>query len=168
MPRLVVKSNLLYDLTTTVNVGVEFRLSNKWTLDVPVNYNPWEFNDETRLRHLGLQPEARYWFCESFSGWFVGAHAHYAKFNVGGLPGLFSENMQNNRYQGHLYGAGISGGYAWILKNRWSMEATFGVGYARINADKYPCTTCGTSVDKGGKNYFGPTRVGLSLIYVIQ
>lgn len=29
-----VKTNLLYDATTTMNLGVEFGLSPKWTLDV--------------------------------------------------------------------------------------------------------------------------------------
>ena len=169
-PAVALKTNLLYDATTTLNLGVEFALSRKWTLDIPLNYNPWDFGDETRFRHWGVQPEARYWFCERFDGWFVGAHAHYAKFNIGGLPKWTqaSKNMQKNRYQGDLYGAGVSVGYSWILKNRWSMEATLGLGYARINADKYPCTTCGTAVDQGGKNYFGPTKIGLSLIYVIK
>ena len=170
VPKIVLKSNLLYDMTTTLNLGAEFRLSEKWTLDIPFNYNPWEFNDETRFRHWGVQPEARYWFCESFSGWFVGGHLHYAKFNVGGWPDwpVFSGNMQKNRYQGHLYGLGFSAGYSWIVKKRWSMEATLGLGYARIDREKFPCATCGTGVDKGVKHYFGPTRVGLSLIYVIK
>ncbi|MDL2319655.1 DUF3575 domain-containing protein [Alistipes sp. OttesenSCG-928-B03] len=165
----MLKSNMLWDLTTTLNIGAEFYLTPKWTLDIPINYNGWKFGDDTRLRHWAVQPEARYWFCESFNGWFVGAHAHYAKFNIGGMPDfIFSENMQKNRYQGDLYGAGISGGYAWILKNRWSMEVNAGVGYARINTTKYPCAVCGTPVTKSAKNYFGPTRIGLTLIYVIK
>ena len=166
--KAAVKSNLLYDATATVNLGLEFRLDRKWTLDVPANLNPWKFNDGTRLRHWGVQPEARYWFCQPFRRTFVGVHAHYADFNVGGLPGMFSPNMQENRYQGHLYGAGISVGYAWIIKKRWGLEATVGVGYARIEYDKYPCAECGSLVKSGGKNYFGPTRAGLSLIYLIK
>ena len=39
--KIAVKSNLLYDATTTVNLGLEFGLARKWTLDIPVNYNPW-------------------------------------------------------------------------------------------------------------------------------
>lgn len=40
--------------------------------------------------------------------------------------------LGNYRYDGKIYGAGISYGYHWILKNRWSMEATIGAGYARL------------------------------------
>lgn len=115
---LAVKSNLLYDATTTMNLGLEVALSRKWTLDIPVNYNPWKF-DDTRLKHWGIQPELRYWFCESFNRTFIGLHAHYADFNVGGWPDwpLISDNMQNMRYQGRLYGGGFSIGHSWILKN---------------------------------------------------
>ena len=168
--KVAVKSNLLYDATTTLNLGLEVGLARKWTLDVPFNYNPWKFNDGARLRHWGVQPEVRYWFCESFRRTFIGVHAHYADFNVGGFPdwSFISENMQNNRYQGHLYGGGISVGHSWILKKRWSLEASVGVGYARIVYEKYPCAECGTKIKDTSKNYFGPTKASLSLIYVIK
>lgn len=166
--KIAVKSNLLYDATTTMNLGLEFGLSRKWTLDIPVNYNPWKPDNGRRLRHWGIQPELRYWFCESFNRTFVGLHAHYADLNVGGLPGIFSENMQKNRYQGHLYGAGLSVGHSWILKKRWSIEASIGLGYARIEYEKYPCAECGSKLKDTGRNYFGPTKAALSIIYLIK
>lgn len=64
--KVALKSNLLYDATTTMNLGLEFGLARKWTLDVPVNYNPWKPDNGRRLRHWGIQPEVRYWFCEKF------------------------------------------------------------------------------------------------------
>lgn len=165
---IAVKSNLLYDATTTMNLGLEFGLSRKWTLDIPVNYNPWKPDSGRRLRHWGIQPEVRYWFCESFNRTFLGLHVHYADFNVGKLPGIFSENMQKNRYQGHLYGAGLSVGHSWILKKRWSIEASIGLGYARIEYEKYPCAECGSKLKDTGRNYFGPTKAALSIIYMIK
>lgn len=41
---VAVKSNLLYDMTTTINFGAEVRMSSKWTLDVSANWNPWTFS----------------------------------------------------------------------------------------------------------------------------
>ena len=35
--KVALKSNLLYDATATMNLGLEFGLARKWTLDVPVN-----------------------------------------------------------------------------------------------------------------------------------
>ena len=125
--KFAVKSNLLYDATATINLGVEVGLSKKWSLDLSGNYNGWMLGDEARFKHWLVQPEARYWLCEKFNGHFFGVHAHYADYNVGGLK-ILGENMENHRYQGHLYGAGLSYGYQWLLSNRWSMEAVIGVG----------------------------------------
>lgn len=43
--KVALKSNLLYDATTTMNLGLEIGLACKWTLDIPVNYNPWKLSD---------------------------------------------------------------------------------------------------------------------------
>ena len=43
--KVALKSNLLYDATTTMNLGLEIGLVRKWTLDIPVNYNPWKLSD---------------------------------------------------------------------------------------------------------------------------
>lgn len=169
--QVVVKSNLLYDATTTMNLGLEIGLARQWTLDIPVNLNPWDFGDDKlRFRHWGVQPEVRYWFNERFRQTFVGIHAHVAEFNMGKWPDwpFISENMQTKRYEGHLYGAGVSVGHSWILNKRWSFEASVGLGYARIVYDKYPCESCGSKLKEGSRNYIGPTKVGLSLIYVIK
>ena len=160
-----VKSNLLYDATATINLGVEAALGPRVTLDISGNYNPWEFGD-ARWKHWLIQPEVRYWLCESFNGHFFGLHAHYAEYNAGGIN--FNADFHRNRYQGHLYGAGLSYGYQWLLGNRWSMEAVLGVGYARLDHSKYPCATCGTIQKSEKKNYFGPTKAAVSIIYIIK
>lgn len=164
--KAAVKTNLLYDVTTTLNLGFEFGLGKKTTLDISGSYNPWKFGD-ARWRLGLIQPEVRYWLCERFNGSFFGLHAHYAHYNVGGLK-WFSDNMKNNRYQGDLYGAGISYGYQWVLNDRWNIEATIGVGYARLKYDKYPCASCGTRIKRDHRNYWGPTKAGISIIYIIK
>ena len=164
-----IKSNLLYDATTSMNLGVEVALAPKLTLDISGNYNPWEFNNK-QFKHWLVQPELRYWLCEKFNGSFFGIHAHYAEFNAKGikLPFDLYPGLKDHRYQGKLYGAGVSYGYHWILKKRWSMEATVGVGYARVDYDRNNCQDSGTKLNSGQKNYFGPTKLGLSLIYIIK
>ena len=49
--KFAVKSNLLYDATATINLGVEMGLSKKWTLDLSGNYNGWKFGDDMRWKH---------------------------------------------------------------------------------------------------------------------
>ena len=170
--KVALKSNLLYDATTTMNLGLEFGLARKWTLDVPVNYNPWKPDNGRRLRHWGIQPEVRYWTCRSFSGHFFGAHLLGGEYNFGGMLPLGIKPSQSGlgskRYEGWAAGAGLSYGYSWILGRRWNLEATLGLGYLRLDYDRFECKTCGDRLGEGKKNYFGPTKAGVSLIYIIK
>ena len=162
--KLAVKSNLLYDATGSMNLGLEVALSNRLTLDLSGNYNPWTINtsSNSKIKHFLVQPELRYWSCEKFAGHFFGVHVHYAYYNVGG------SSLKNNRYDGWLSGAGFTYGYQWLLSNRWSIEASLGVGYAYIDYKKYDCQGCGRYKTTGTTHYFGPTKLGLSLIYIIK
>lgn len=163
--RVGVKTNLLYDATTTLNLGLEIGLAPKWTLELPVNYNPWDFSKNRKLKHWGIQPEARYWFCEKFNGHFLGLHAAVAGYNVGGLK-VFGLN--EHRYEGYLYGGGLSYGYQWILNKHWSIEATVGIGYIHLDHSKFPCEECAEKLGDYTKNWFGPTKAGISIIYIIK
>ncbi|MDR2912977.1 MAG: DUF3575 domain-containing protein [Alistipes sp.] len=167
LPTWNIKTNLLADLTTTLSLGVEFRTGEHTSVDIPVYWNPWEFrNGATEWRHIAVQPEFRYWLKETFRGHFFGLHAHYAFYNVGGLPhGPFTEYMHNNRFQGDLYGAGISWGHRWNFNERWGLEVTAGLGFAHLDYDIYDCIPCGTMTGTEVKNYFGPTKLGVNLIF---
>ncbi len=169
LPSVAIKTNLLYDATTTLNLGAEFRLNRKLTLDIPVSYNPWSFDNNKKWKHFLVQPELRWWSCEPFNGHFFGVHAHYALYNVGGLDNPpFSQYMNTRRFEGWLAGAGISYGYHWILGKHWSLEATLGIGYAYLDYDKYSCKKCGKNLGSETRNYFGPTKAGVTLIYMIK
>jgi hypothetical protein len=73
-----------------------------------------------------------------------------------------------NTYDGWLAGAGVSWGYHWVLSKRVSMEFTLGAGFAYLSYDKNRCTDCTTKIGEDNKLYFGPTRAGLSLIYMLK
>lgn len=166
-PLIGIKTNLLYDLTSSINLGLEFGLTSRNTLDVSVNYNPWTFSDNSKLKHILIQPEWRYWLCESFNKHFLGIHVQYAHYNVGNIN-VFNKGILEDRYQGDLYGAGFSYGYQKYLSRRFSLEATIGVGYNYLKYDRYDCVKCGTLKGKESKNYIGVTKLGLSLIYMIK
>lgn len=167
------KTNLLYDATGTINLGAEIGLSRKLTLDLSGNLNPWTYNTKTntKLKHILVQPELRYWLCESFAGHFFGVHAHWADFNVGALDlplGITQNSLAKYRYRGNLYGAGISYGYQWIFKSRWAVEAELGMGYAYMDYKKYQCENCGTLLGREKTHYIGPTKAAVSLIFFIK
>ena len=75
---IAIKSNLLYDLTTTLNMGGEVRCDDTHTISLSLNYNPWNFGGNKKMKHFLLQPEYRKWFNEVFTGSFIGFQLHYA------------------------------------------------------------------------------------------
>lgn len=165
-----IKNNLLYDATLTPNLGLEIGLGKKSTLDVNVGYNPFTFSNMKRFKHWLVQPEYRFWTCEKFNGTFFGIHAHGGEFSVARLKLPFGAfpSLRDHRYEGYFYGGGVSVGHQWILSKRWNFEASIGVGYARIEYDKYPCPDCGPKIKSDHFNYWGVTKATISLIYIIN
>lgn len=167
-----VKSNLLYDATTTINLGVEMAISPKWTFDLSGNYNPFQFSDNTKWRHWLVQPEFRWWTCRRFSGHFLAAHLVGGVYNIGNINNLpdflgteFS-SLADHRYEGWFAGAGVGYGYAWMLGKHWNLEAEicFGVAYTRF--DEYYCPKCGEMIDSDDHIYYGPTKAAINLVYL--
>ena len=79
--------------------------------------------------------------------------------------GIWPE-LKYHRFKGNFFGAGISYGYQWILAKHWNLEGNIGVGYARVKYEQFECKTCGEKVSEGHKNYLGPTKAAISLIYL--
>lgn len=171
--RLSVKTNVLYDAAAfTPNVGLEFGLSPRWTLDVSANYNGWTLSHSRRWKHWLVQPEGRYWFCDRFAGHFVGLHGMGGQFNVGGLKngitflGTDFSKLTDRRYQGWLVGAGLAYGYAWVLGRHWNLEAELGLGWIYTRYDSYPCASCGKKLaEDRPHHYVGPTKAAINLVY---
>lgn len=173
-----VKTNLLYDATSTINLGTEFTVGKKQTLDLSGNLNLWTFSENRKMKHWLAQPEWRFWLCSPFSRSFFGVHAHAGQFNFGGmLPfgfsegkmfGLESSTLRENRYEGWAVGGGISYGYAWIIGNHWNLEAEIGLGYAYLDYDRFACPKCGQKTDSGTRHYVGPTKAAISLVYLLK
>lgn len=168
---IAVKTNVLYWASTTPNLSFEFGLADRWTLDVTGGYNPFTLNKEknTKVKHWMVMPEARYWFCEKFNGHFIGVHTGYTFFNISNvqIPFAFADTKAH-RYQGWGTGVGVSYGYSWIIGKRWNIEANIGLGYIYTRFDKYNCVNCGKFKGSLDKHYFGPTKAGVSIIYLIK
>ncbi|WP_374046825.1 DUF3575 domain-containing protein [uncultured Alistipes sp.] len=167
--KIALKTNFLYAATLTPNLGLEFSLGKKSTMDISAGYNFYESSKDKRWQHWLVQPEYRWWFCERFNGAFIGAHLLGGQYSFAKIDfplNVFSD-LKNNRYEGEFLGGGIVFGYEWILGKRWNLEAAIGVGYVRVWYDKYGCANCGPKLDSGAKNYFGPTKASVSLIFFL-
>lgn len=162
---VTLKTNILYDATTSINLGLEGYLTERFSVEISGNYNPWNFSDQIRIKHWMVQPEFRYWTRACFSGHFVGIHGLFAQFNVGNIPLLCPEGV---RHQGFLYGGGVSYGYLWRLTSRFGLECSLGAGYAYIDYETIATHPCGPSLGRGTRHYIGPTKAGFTLVFFIK
>lgn len=169
---LAVKTNLVWWAARgTLNIGGEVGLGNRTSLELSGGINRWNLEGSTennkKLAHWVIKPEFRYWLCERFNGHFFGVHALYGQYNVGGydIPMLFEKEY---RYDGTAYGAGVDYGYHLPLAKRWGVEFTAGVGVIMMDHTQFDCAKCGDEAGKFKKTYFGPTELGVKLVFMIK
>ena len=181
--KAAVKTNLLYWATTTPNLGVEFRLADRYTLNLEGGYNPFTLDDSKevnrKLKHFLVTPEVRYWFCEAFNGHFIGINANYSQFNISAVeipeifysmnePKGFTGMTKDTRNEGWAAGAGITYGYQWILGKRLNLEATIGLGYWYTDYEEFDNRKCGLFQKSFNRHLLGITKCGVSFIYLIK
>ena len=179
--KLAVKTNALYWGTATPNLGLEYAMADRWTLELEGGYNPWTFDSEKnmKIKHWLVSPEVRYWFCESFLGHFVGINGNYTLFNISGIPtpGVFIDlssntdsktDLKNSRVQGWAVGAGVTYGYAFPIARRWNMELTLGYGIWYTEYGQYESHKCGLFQQDVQKWALGPTALGVSFMFMIK
>jgi len=137
----------------------DVQVSEHFSVELPVLWCPWYVSSEHAIKTFTVQPEARYWLSKPGKGHFFGVHAHVGWFNV---------KWNRDRYQDTdrpLLGAGISYGYLLPFNEHWAGEFTLGAGYANMRYDTYYNIDNGARIDTRTKNYWGITRVGLSVVY---
>ncbi len=172
---VAVKSNLLYgSVALAPNIAGETAVSPNCTIDISFGYNGWNrcgsVDDNRKMAHSLLQPEFRYFPCEVFNGHFFGLHGIYCAYNISDhhIPLIIGEISKDYRYEGKGYGFGLSYGYQLLLSKRWNLEFELGVGYVRVAYDLHYSYKCAPRIAYKKGNYVGPTRVGVSIAFIIN
>ena len=163
------KTNTLSAVYGTLNLGVEYSLGMKSSIDLSYSVRPWERKENHVNKYWLIQSEYRYWTCQKFNGHFFGAYVNGAQYNVGGkkMPfGLFP-SIKKYRYEGWMTGVGISYGYHFMINKNWNIGASLGVGYELIRYDKFRSPqVCAERIESGYYHYFGPTRTLIEIAYI--
>lgn len=166
-PLVSVKTNLMAYSTLIPNVGVEVRLAPRWSFEITGLYSPYNlFVHDFKTRVLAMKPELRFWWGESLrKGHFIGVHMPIAGFNI-----QLNEDFRYQDPNHALWGIGLNYGYAMLIGKRqnWSLDFTIGFGYMDLKYDVYEGVRNGKFVRQEEKHYFGPTRVGINLSYIIN
>jgi hypothetical protein len=170
--RFAVKTNIPHWVTLSPNAGAEFLLKPdyNYTFEISGGFNPFEIANDKQWKHWVMWAEARYWAFEPFNAHFFGLHYVGGSYNGGGfkLPFNVFEELKTQRADGNVNGIGLSYGYSWIIGNNLTLEATLGAGYAQFNYDIYALGKNSDKKGAGRKNYFGPTKGAISLVYVFR
>ena len=82
--------------------------------------------------------------------------------------GKYNGGLKKYRYDGWGVGGGFSYGYQWIIGKHWNLETELGIGYAYLKYDKYLRNRCGRFIDTGHRNYWGPTKLSISFMYLFK
>lgn len=161
------KSNLIYDASTSLSLGVEFGWGRRWSVDLSGSYNPWTFSDGRKWKHWLVQPEWRFWTRRRQQGHFVGVHLLGGVYNLNRmyLPFRAFPATNESRFEGWGAGVGLTYGYRWNFNDRWGMEGQLGFGYIYSEYDRFCPVNCGVRLASGAHNYVGPTKIALNLIY---
>lgn len=157
---MAVKTNIAYDAVAILNAGFEIEVARHFTVEIPVIWSLWDWKQDMGLRVVAVQPEARYWFGRPGKGNAVGV-------NVG--VGAYNFRHNDIRYQNTsgrpLVSAAVSYTYSLPIDSRWAAEFSLAVGYANAEYNRYYNIDNGALINTKTRNYFGPTKLGISLSY---
>ncbi len=169
--KFALKTNLLFDAVTALNVEAEVPIGDKWSVAGEWIFPWWVTkNNGNALEVLSGQLEGRYWLGDrtnkpQLTGWFAGLYA-------GG--GLYDLQYKNNGYQGEFYiAAGASAGYAHTINKRGNlrMEYSLGLGYLSTEYRYYEGRQDNQFLvwqHDGKYTWLGPTRAKVSLVWFID
>lgn len=152
---LSLRANLLRWATLTPDLGLEWHISDRWSLGVGGSWTSWSWNDKQRRYALWeVTPEVRYYIGKERRG-YLGA-----MFKAGAFNYKFSETGK----QGDLVGGGLTGGYILPVGKRLSLDFSLGLGYLNADYEKYRVID-GVRVRQGSetKDWWGPVHAGITL-----
>lgn len=167
------KTNFIYDASTTPNLALEFATSRKTTWQAQYSLNLWDEDlwkgKETYIKHWMGVAEWRWWHCQTFNGFYLGLYGRGGEFDLNNVEGVFGipkAFQKGKREEGWFAGGGLTLGYEWLLSKHWNFELGLTVGADYIQYDRYQCGDCGTLEATGNTYYYGLTSAVLSLIYM--
>ena len=172
LPRVALRTNLLYDATLSPNLGVDVRVDSTWSVGLLAGMNAWDIDKEKnkKWRHMLFSFRARKYVNDSvFHKGYFEADAIYSHFNVGNVKfplGLY-KTVRERRLQGDLLALGGKYGYSWILSRDWRIEAEAGVAIGYAWFKEYDCPHCGTYYGKDDRIFLLP-QLGVNIVYIIN
>jgi hypothetical protein len=171
-PLFAVKTNLLFDLGTAINIEAEVPIGKHWSLAGEWIFPWWLIkNDQIALEggvgtlevrsYMGVREGKR-----PLTGWFLGMHGGW---------GYYDLEWKNKGYQGKFLYGGFSAGYAHtVSKNgNWRMEYSLGLGSIQTTYTEYTPQKDDNDTwhlvrqREATRLWVGPTQAKISLVWML-
>ncbi len=121
---LYLKGNALLAPVLIFNVGAEYQLSQRQTLQVDALVSPWKSFRGNHMQVYMGHVEGRHYFRSAFDGLYVGVNAGFGLFDLTKWNYLGTDKFQ----RGFNFMFGASLGYQWQLNEKWNLDAFLGGG----------------------------------------
>lgn len=166
--KFIIKTNMLYDVATVPNLGIEIPIGERWSVGADWMYAWWKNDRRHRyLRISGGSLEVRRWFP---------TRRHAGSLLTGHHVGLYGQMLTYDLEwggKGYLgdkwsWGAGVAYGYSHPVGKRLNIDFTIGVGYQQGEYMTYhPEDDCYVWDATHNRKWFGPTKAEISLVWFI-
>lgn len=160
--QLGVKTNALMWAAMTPNLGCEFVIKDRTSLDISVSghYRPYGLESQ----FIAVQPEYRFWFSgRPMIREYVGVSAMAASYDI---------TMAEHVYDGVAASLGVTGGYAFLIGSRWRFELCGGLSFLFFNQRQYYRNDDYFADEYAPANAWGyklfPAKIGVSFTYIIK
>lgn len=167
----LLRTNGLYDLALSPNVGIEFQTDLGLAFQFDYVGAWWNSPSKNRFfSNYGFQTEIRYYFkhkntANPFRGLHAGVYGQMATFDFEfGGEGVQCPNLDD------AWGLGLSGGYTLPISRRWAIDFVLGLGYFTAKYKTYDPTYNGGYQATGTKRlkFFGPTKLEVSFVWSLN
>lgn len=172
---MALKTNMLYDLLAVPQGSIEFYLGKNMSIVGNWEYGWWDKDNVHRYwRIYGGDLALRWWFGKAahekpLTGHHLGIYGGVVTYDfefggkgkMGGLPGRSLWDRCNRMF-------GVEYGYSLPIARRLNIDFTIGIGYLGGKVIDYiPVEHCYMYQDTKKLTYFGPTKLEVSLTWLI-
>ena len=180
--RLAIKTNMLYDVLSGLNISLEFPISRHFSIEA-MYMQPWWGNTDSKMNVRpwtikGYYGELsfKYWFNKEQTNELKGHHLF-----LFGAVGNADVRFKGNDYQFDLFSiVGIGYGYNWAVARDWRIGLDLGIGWFR-GTYKHGTRMWGIPEGETAERWFilndgqgrkvldwiGPVKASVSVTYLI-
>lgn len=123
----IVKGNVIPAVVGIVNVGIEHKLSDHYSIQTDITISPWKSFSGHPLQAGLIILEGRYYFKEALNKWYVGFNGGFATYKLAKWNYWDSDKYQKG--MNYMFGGVV--GYQAKLSEKWTLDAFLGGGWTQ-------------------------------------